>query len=132
MHSSKADEGDPPGWGLEELGLLTALGFGPDSLLMSEPKLFVDAPFLAALQVEFTEELGERDARAALFQIGMIHGLRDAIRIGTAPTSDARTSAVCPPLAMRFGIHRTEDGSLVMPGTWPDAYEAEARLAKLG
>ena len=72
------------GWGLEELQVLAALGFGPDSALMSEPKLFVDCAFLAALQDELHCELGAEEAERAFFHIGLIHGLRDAARISKA------------------------------------------------
>ncbi len=133
MHSSKADEPQTPGWGLEELGLLATLGFGPDSLLMCEPKVFVDAPFLAALQVELEDELGPGEARVALFQIGVIHGLRDALRIGSAEPESSRSQSVeCPPLAMRLGTRVPGTGGFELSGAWPERYEAQARLAKLG
>ena len=106
MTSSKADGSDPTtGWGLPELSLLADLGFGPASQLMTEPKLFVDGRFLASLQVEFDEELGSDGSRLVLFQIGLMHGLRDALRIGDLASSRSGTSDVVSgsPLAMRFG-----------------------------
>ncbi len=81
MSSSKADGSDSPGWGVQELDTLAALGFGPDSPLMAEPKLFLDGAFLAALQAEMEDELGADEARITFFQIGLIHGLRDALRV---------------------------------------------------
>ena len=130
MPSSKA-EVSREGWGLEELHLLTALGFGPDSVLMSEPKLFVDLPFLAALQRELVEELGLEDAERTLFHIGAIHGLRDAARIGDALPGPGRV-VECPPLSMRFAAQSADEGELEMAGGWPDHFEAEAHLSKLG
>jgi hypothetical protein len=131
MPSSRAERPGGSAWEIDELQKLSALGFGPDSALMREPKLLVDLPFLAALQRELASELGDEDALRALFHIGAIHGLRDAMRIGSA--SPGRPDVVeFPPLSMRFGSHRTRAGALEMAGTWPDHFEAEARLSKLG
>ncbi len=134
MNSSRAEESTPLGWGLEELQLLSALGFGPDSVLMSEPKLFVDSGFLAALQRELHDELGAEEAERTLFHIGLIHGLRDATRVSDVePGRDGLLPVVeCPPLAMRFGSQKTTDGILEVAGAWPDHFESEARLSKLG
>jgi anti-anti-sigma regulatory factor len=146
MNSLKADgsgESNPSDWGLEELQVLASLGFGPDSALMTEPKIFVDAAFLAALQQELSSELGSDEAELTLFHIGMIHGLRDAARIGGAdPEQDGHFEVIeYPPLAMRFGPSRPANGdsdesvasdSFEMTGNWPDHFEAEARLSKLG
>jgi len=41
------------------LELLNRLGFGPETVLMNEPKLFVDGRFLASLLVELEDELNE-------------------------------------------------------------------------
>ena len=59
MPSSRANESAPSGWELEDLQRLSALGFGPNSALMNEPKLLIDSPFLTALQREFFDELGD-------------------------------------------------------------------------
>ena len=118
-----------------QMSVLTALGFGPDSPLMSEPKLFTDTRFLATLLLELEHELQPADARAALFQIGLIRGMRDAYQVldqaflpGLTPTASPPES---PPLAMRFQTHRADAG-IEIPGSWPEGYEAEARLSKLG
>ena len=135
MHSSEADESRSAGWGLDELQVLAALGFGPDSALMNGPKLFVDGPFLAALHQELETELGHEEARRTLFHIGVIHGLRDAERIGSAsPVSDGVPGVIeCPPVVMRFApADPGSEGTLSMSGSWPDGFEAEARLSKLG
>ena len=134
MPSSRAEESTPLGWGLEELQLLAALGFGPDSVLMNEPKLFVDSTFLAALQRELFDELGAEEAERTFFHIGLIHGLRDATQISDAqPGRDGLLPMVrCPPLAMRFGSQKAMDGLLEVAGAWLDHFEADARLSKLG
>ena len=69
MHSSRAEGPERLGWGLEELQLLASLGFGPDSALMNEPKLFVDCAFLAALQRELVRKLGLEEAERTLFRL---------------------------------------------------------------
>lgn len=134
MRSSEADESGAAGWGLEELKLLAALGFGPDSALMSQPKVFVDGPFLAALQQELASELEAEEAARTLYHIGVIHGLRDAARIGAAePGLDGRVGMIeYPPLVMRFGASSSDARGFRMGGSWPDAFEAEARLSRLG
>ena len=121
-------------WDLEELQLLAALGFGPDSVLLNDPKLFIDSAFLAALQRELFEELGAEEAGRVLFHIGLIHGLRDANRIGDAPLdgSESPPPRSCLPVAMRFGSHKTSGGLLEVAGTWLDHLEANARLSDLG
>ena len=134
MSSSKADDGDSPGWGVQELDTLAALGFGPDSVLMTEPKLFVDRGFLAALQAEMEDELGADEAGITLFQIGLIHGLRDALRVADEQgvTPGAPTLVEPTPLAMQLGALESGPLGLQLAGFWPDRHEAEARLAKLG
>ena len=69
---------NPPYDESPELATLAAVGFGPETTLMTEPKLLVDARLLAALIVELEDELGSDAAARTLFQIGLIHGLRDA------------------------------------------------------
>ena len=134
MTSSRVDESRRSGWELEELQLLSALGFSRDSALMNEPKLLIDSAFLAALQREFTDELGAEGARRAFFHIGAIHGLRDAHRISdTRPGQDGQLPPVgCSPLAMNLGAETSTDGLLEVGGAWPDQFEAAARLSNLG
>lgn len=116
-----------------ELDVLVALGFGPETLLMSEPKIFLDRRFLAALLVELEEALEPTGARRALFQIGLLYGFRDAFRIAdecAAPTGSAETTL----LALSLGHYGNADqpGQIEIDGGWPECYEAEARLSKLG
>lgn len=145
MRSSKPDErhagdaasegrADSTNFWIDDLNLLADLGFGPAGQLMTEPKLFVDPRFLAALQVEFEEELGVEQTRVALFEIGVLHGLRDALRVGDlAQVGPGLPHVVASsPLPMRIDAIETGPLGLVLTGCWPDAHEAEARLAKLG
>ncbi|MEE2673303.1 MAG: V4R domain-containing protein [Myxococcota bacterium] len=119
---------------LEELQLLSALGFGLDSTLMNEPKLLIDSAFLAGLQREFFDELGGEGAARAFFHIGAIHGLRDARRIDDSqPERDGLVPMVgYSPLVMDLGAQTARDGLIEVAGGWPDHFEANARLSKLG
>jgi len=113
--------------------LLSQLGFGPDTALMNDPKLFVDRAFLGALLAEFQTELGVELAGAALFRIGLAHGLRDAelaLQQGFSVGSpvDARPPRA-PSLALALGP--TAPG-FQLSGHWPDVHEAEARLNRVG
>lgn len=116
----------------EALRTLSALGFGPESALMTEPKLFVDRNFLAVLLRELEDELGAEAARVTLHQIGFLHGLRDAARIaeGEPDPMTGVMAAEAPSLAMELGPKSPDAGAgeLALPGRWPEAYEAEARL----
>lgn len=121
------------------LEMLTALGFGPNTPLMNDPKLFVDGRFLASLMTELTAELGESGASLALFQIGLLHGFRDAARLCRVHDRDPDEGPVCvfpetTPLVMDWaaGAARDEDGKLSLEGVWPERHEAMARCARLG
>lgn len=123
--------------------MLTALGFGPDTVLMNDPKLFVDGRFLASLLVELEDELGARDADLALFQIGLLHGLRDAARVcrepgGAAPGGAGRKPAPHPAETTAVVMHWTGGartdvaGAFSLEGVWPERHEAVARCSRLG
>lgn len=119
--------------------MLTELGFGPDTALMNDPKLFVDGRFLASLLVELNDELDERKGALALFQIGLLHGLRDAARMsrshetGSLSASSAQTADTTP-LVMHWasGIRTDTSGRLSVEGSWPERHEANARCSRLG
>ncbi len=121
------------------LEMLTALGLGPDTVLMNDPKLFVDGRFLASLLVELDDELGADRAALALFQIGLLHGLRDAARLCREHDGlDAATGCPSAPgttsLVMRWsgGASLAADGTLRVGGSWPERHEAVARCSRLG
>lgn len=117
---------------------LSALGLGPDAPLMNEPKIFVDRRFLASLIVELESELGAPGAARALFQIGVAHGVRAARLVvgdgfstdGSAgPASGLATAALVMQIApiARGSVH-----GIGFEGSWPEAHEASARLARQG
>jgi hypothetical protein len=119
--------------------MLTALGFGPDTALMNDPKLFVDPRFLASLISELDDELGEERASLTLFQIGLLHGLRDAARLCRVHEHDPLESArpIVPEttsLVMDWvsGAARDETDSLSIMGCWPERHEAMSRCSRLG
>jgi hypothetical protein len=117
--------------------MLTALGFGPDTVLMNDPKLFVDGRFLASLLVELEDELGPGNAALALFQIGMLHGLRDAARCcrrhGEETEPDRSPAADTTALVMNWdtGLRHRSDGTVELAGSWPECHEAAARISRL-
>ncbi len=124
---------------VDQLEMLTSLGFGPDTVLMNDPKLFMDGRFLASLLIELNDELGERQAALTLFQIGLLHGLRDAARlcrshetgsIHSTPTTAHQTT----PLVMDWAAGTSTDDAdrLSISGSWPERHEAMARCSRLG
>lgn len=120
------------------LAMLTGLGFGPDTVLMNDPKLFVDSHFLASLLAELDDDLNEQDAALALFQIGLLHGLRDAARMSHDHADGSLTRSVegaeTTPLVMHWtsGARADASGQLSIEGTWPEQHEAIARCSRLG
>jgi hypothetical protein len=129
--SKTCDTPNPPGLG--------ALGLGPDTLLMNDPKLFLDARFLGALMAELENELGEVGAQAALFQIGLTHGFRDAFRVADGPVfseSGAPSPIACEATSLLMQLSVTARGrdrvGMEIVGTWPEQHEAQARLARIG
>ncbi len=119
------------------LANLEELGFGPDSILMNDPKLFLDSAFLAIVKLEFSQELGEECSEQALQQIGRHHGLCDAARTLSAESradSDLGFSSPLagPNLAMQFSSAPHASNDFVLRGSWPEAHEARARLARIG
>lgn len=122
----------------DQLQMLTELGFGPDTVLMNDPKLFLDGRFLASLLVELRDELGKQDASLALFQIGLLHGFRDAARVcrheerghGFRPDDCADTTSLV--MQWASGARFDEHGALSLTGSWPERHEAVARCSRLG
>lgn len=119
--------------------VLGALGLGPDTLLMNDPKLFLDARFLGALMAELEDELGEVGAQAALFQIGLTHGFRDAFRVAEGPVfseDKAPRTVACEAtsLLMQLSVadREREQVGMEIVGVWPEQHEAQARLARIG
>lgn len=119
------------------LACLEDLGFGPDSILMSDPKLFLDSAFLAIVTAEFDQELGENCSRQALREIGRHHGICDATRtlaaesLGELDRNSARPRSG-PNLVIQFGTPPPDSQGRVLNGSWPEGHEARARLSRLG
>jgi hypothetical protein len=122
----------------DQLAMLTHLGFGPETVLMNDPKLFVDGRFLAALLVEFQDELGSQQSSLALFQIGLFHGLRDAARVckedDSHPGITNHPGADTTSLIMHWtgGAQTDPAGDFSIKGTWPERHEAIARCSRIG
>jgi len=122
----------------DQFEMLTTLGFGPDSVLMNDPKLFMDGRFFASLLVEFRDELSPRDASLALFQIGLLHGLRDAARVcrdrANEISATGGDTADTTALVMQWttGARTDASGAFSLEGCWPERYEAVARCSRLG
>jgi len=120
----------------QQIQMLTSLGFGTDTVLMNDPKLFVDGRFLASLLVELDSELGQQKALLALFQIGLFHGLRDAARV-CRERDDPASNVTFPDttsVVMRWtgGGSTHEAGTFSIEGSWPERHEAVARVSRLG
>ncbi len=141
MPSSKSEKDDLRG-GIRLLSQeLAALGMDLHATLQEEPRFLLDPRLLSALHQELFAQLGPVDARAALVQMGFLHGLRDALRVvqygfggsgaslssatGSAPSSNAL-------LPIRFSRSPSGGGGLLIQGVWPERHEAEAVRAVLG
>jgi len=113
---------------------LTLLGLDLQTTLEDEPRFLLDPSFLGAIHSELREQLGPRDARAALLQLGYLHGLRDAWEVvmkGMGPTPPTvGLSPSAPRLAIKVEPRRS--GSLEVGGSWPERLEAEAVATGLG
>ncbi len=116
-----------------EMDILSALGFGPETLLSSEPKLFVNSRFFGSLLVEIEDELETRGARRALFQIGLLFGLRDAYRIAANEAAAVSCEPTAESTLLAIQLQQGAPGQgLELAGSWPEGYEAQSRLARLG
>ena len=105
---------------------LAALGLDLEGLLRAEPRMLLDREFLGSLHAELGERLAPAEARAALLQLGFLHGLRDALtllRAGFTPLEPVALAPAAPRVAIRFAPSRTEREWC---GRWPEALEAHA------
>ena len=121
----------------KNLSSLEGLGFGPESILMSDPKLFLDSSFLAIVTAEFDHELGKDCSGQALQEIGRHHGLADAARTLATDTAEDYVRGLPPAqygphLAMQFESSPQNKGEFSLRGSWPECHEARARLSRLG
>ncbi len=114
---------------------LAALGVDLHATLQEEPRFLLDQRLLGALHQELFAQLGPVDARAALVQMGFLHGLRDALRLVARGFGASASHAAGLPtnarLAIRFA-RAPSGGGLLVQGSWPERHEADAVRAVLG
>jgi hypothetical protein len=106
--------------------------------LAHEPRLLVDGRLLGALHAEVRARQSGAEGNRTLFQLGFLHGLRDALR-GAAQLGDRfrpgpAPSPAAPLLEITLGPRPrgTPRGETAMVGTWPAAEEACAHVSRLG
>ena len=105
---------------------LAALGLDLEDLLRREPRMLLDREFLGSLHTELGRQLAPAEARAALLQLGFLHGLRDALllmRAGFAPLEPVALGPASTRLAIRLAPPGDEPG---WSGSWPEGLEARA------
>ena len=114
---------------------LAVLGLDLQSTLNEEPRFLLDPTFLGALHLELGERLGPEDTRAALLQLGFLHGLRDAlVLVGRELSGRIDGSGVAPAsprIAMQL-THALGPTGLEVRGSWPDRREARAVREMVG
>ena len=117
---------------------LAALGLDLESTLNEEPHFLLDVCFLGALHSELVEHLGRDEAHATLFQLGLLHGLRDAALVlragfGGSPLELPVESPATPRLAIRFAPNPASPADrFEIRGSWPERHEAEAYVTAVG
>lgn len=115
------------------LPTLERLGIDLENSLLQEPRFLHDATLLGALHAELESEVGAGGAAGILFQLGFVHGLREAcalLRDGLEPSNLA-----LPPSPTRLPMRLQPSGDardVAIQGCWPALHEAEAHLAALG
>lgn len=117
---------------------LAALGLDLESTLNEEPHFLLDVCFLGALHSELVEHLGRDEARATLFQLGLLHGLRDAALVlrtgfGGNPLELPVESPATPRLAICLAPRPAGLANrFEVRGSWPERHEAEAYRTAVG
>lgn len=105
---------------------LAALGLDLADTLREEPRFLSDATFIGAVHAELHERLGAGDARAALLQLGFLHGLRDALALVTRGLRGAGSARPAGPrIALALKSAARTQGEAVR-GAFRDALEARA------
>ncbi len=108
---------------------LAVLGLDLQSTLHEEPRFLLDPVFLGSLHIELAERLDASDARAALLQLGFLHGLRDALVVMEQNLSASIDCPSSAPAAARIAMqltHGADPSGLAIEGAWPDRREANA------
>lgn len=105
---------------------LAALGLDLGGLLRQEPRMLLDRQFLGSLHLELSQRFAPAQTRAALLQLGFLHGLRDALgllRAGFAPLEPVALGPAATRLAIRLA---PPDAEREWSGSWPEGLEARA------
>ncbi|HEU4431714.1 MAG TPA: V4R domain-containing protein [Myxococcota bacterium] len=112
---------------------LAALGLDLGGTLREEPRFLTDASFIGALHMELRERLGPGDARAALLQLGFLHGLRDALELITRGLrlNSRAAGGARPRLSLALDGAQRERGE-PLRGAFRDGIEARAVASGLG
>ena len=108
---------------------LAILGLDLQSTLHEEPRFLLDGTFLGSLHLELAERLEPEDARAALLQLGFLHGLRDALVLMDRELDRSVDARSASPATARVAMqlsHSVGAAGLDIQGAWPDHREAEA------
>lgn len=108
---------------------LAVLGLDLQSTLHEEPRFLLDPTFLGSLHLELHERLEPEDARAALLQLGFLHGLRDALVVMEGSLGGSVDGPAASPAAARVAMqltHGIDNAGLDIQGAWPDHREADA------
>ena len=114
---------------------LAVLGLDLHNTLNDEPRFLIDGTFLGALHLELGERFPAEDTRAALLQLGYLHGLRDALCLVERELSHDQAAVSASPASGRLAMtlqHSTGVSGLEITGQWPDRTEGDAVLEMLG
>ena len=115
-----------------------ALLVGAREGFANEPRLLTDACLLGALHAELEAKQPRADAARSLFQMGLLHGLRDALHaeavLGDHADHGSGGAGAAPLLSIAIDSHPrgTARGEVAILGHWPRAHEAGARIERLG
>ncbi len=109
---------------------LAALGLDLESTLRDEPRFLLDPAFLGAVHTELEDRLSPEEKLGALFQLGFLHGLRDAALVLRAGFGQRTAMLGGAPCAPRLAIHAspTAGTAVAVAGGWPERREADAIL----
>lgn len=115
-----------------------SLLFDPRDGMVREPRLLADTALLGALHADLASRHEPPAALATLFQLGFLHGLRDAVRgaarmdEGARPGPRPAVTVSLLPLALEPRPRGTPRGEVALMGSWPGGHEADAHVARLG
>jgi anti-anti-sigma regulatory factor len=104
---------------------LEALGLDLEASLREDSRVLLDPQLLAALHQELESQLEAAEARAALLQLGFLHGLRDALLLTGAALNSGPEMLTQGPMAPRLAMRMSQMSSdgLHVSGSWPERLE---------